>query len=188
MVSSFSTFPALFSLSLSLTCILHTMTCGHSSLTKPELYTRAFCNDDSCPICPRFPAVHEMANSASRPEETWSRGQIVEVRWARNNHDGGLIRIGIVPVADMFDELAHERYAFRYGCWEQGLYSCGAPSSFVNKCHGDWCGADKTSRGYRIRDLKVPAVIPDGVYRLSFILCGGIDWETRTHGRFGNYM
>lgn len=160
---------------------------AHSSLTNPEPYTRKLCKERNCRACPDFPSNRgQMPNDIDRPEVTWGRGDEVEVKWAKNNHDGGIVRLGLVPVDKMFDFDAHERFAIYYGCWEQGLQRCERRSDNCQvNCREFDCAADKKNRVYS-RKLTIPKVIPDGVYLLSYIWYGGI-FYMRDFGKFSDY-
>lgn len=87
----------------------------------------------------------------------------------------GFIRLGLVPITRMFDQKAHEELAFYYGCWEQGNY----------KCNGDECGTDAKGGGFQ-RKIRVPDVLPDGLYVLSFLWYGGCEHK-RKWGKFSDY-
>lgn len=160
---------------------------GHSSLTIPEPYTRKLCKEPDCPACPEFPSDRSlMSNDEDRPEVTWQRGQEVEVRWAKNNHDGGFVRLGIVPINRMFDFDAHDKFAIYYGCWEQGLQRCENVNGNCHfNCRNYDCAADKRNRVYS-RKMVVPKTIPDGIYAFAQIWYGGIYYK-RDHGQFSDY-
>lgn len=125
--------------------------------------------DKANPVCVK-------GNSTARnPSAVFQRGDKVVVKWARNNHNGGFIRLGFVPVAKMFDAHMHARMAFYYGCWEQGLH----------RCKGVQCGSDLSGVAFR-RAIYIPAALPDGKYVLSFLWFGGTD-QPRDSSQFGDY-
>lgn len=160
---------------------------AHSSLTLPEPYTRKLCKEKSCRACPEFPPDRwRMPNDIDRPEVTWQRGQEVQIKWAKNNHDGGMVRLGVVPVDKMFDFDAHDQFAIFYGCWEQGLRRCERRTDNCQvNCREFDCAADKRNRVYS-RNITIPKVIPDGIYALSYIWYGGIFYK-RDFGKFSDY-
>lgn len=148
---------------------------SHSFLTDPEPYTRDTCKGVSCKACQPDPPPNEARNSAQRPQKTWRRGQQVTIRWAKNNHDGGFIRLSLVPPAHRMQEYVVSQLTLYEGCFEQGLY----------QCFGLQCGADKTGRGFS-RSFVVPSVVPDGIYVFAYLWYGGIDWRRRK-GKFSDY-
>lgn len=157
---------------------------GHSFLLEPRAYNNNYDNDHfpngcrpfECPACPRIkPDKSKNANSEDKPEVTWKRGQRVPIRWAKNNHRGGFVRMAIVPVEKMNDHGYQRRLAFYYGCWQQNLH----------KCDQNPCGADKKDWVLK-RDIVIPAVVPDGVYSFSWVWYGGIDF-TMKMPKFADY-
>lgn len=159
-------------LSLSLVCVLFRCAASHTFLLRPRATKRGYdpsgCVGMSsrCTFCPPVYSSSELNNTADSPELTWSRGSRQKVRWAKNNHVGGFIRLSLVPISSLSDALAHERLAFYYGCWEQGVHRCG-PNQL--------CGADKTRLALQ-RFITVPTYLPDGVYVLGFIWYGGVEF------------
>lgn len=114
--------------------------------------------------------------SQSNVDKTWKRGEPVDIKWVRNNHHGGFVRFSIVPLKMVYDEIAHKRFAFYYGCWEQGLFLCGKNKK---------CGTDQHGMGFQ-RKISVPDVIPDGIYIFTFMWFGGLHYK-RKNGRFSHY-
>lgn len=97
------------------------------------------------------------------------------VKWARNNHNGGFIRLAFIPESRMFDGEAFKRLTFFTGCWEQGM----------GKCKGDECGSDLSFNAFS-RKITVPNIIPDGDYVLAYLWFGGAD-KSRKKAQFGDY-
>lgn len=156
------------------------MVLAHSFLTKPEPYTKrtketADCRGVSCiNACPEFKADSSVTESA--PSETWRRGQIVWITWARNNHHGGFAGFSLVPVAQIHNNSAHELLTVSHSCWETGLHRCGPK---------EYCGSDNSGQAYGT-NIKVPLVFPDGIYVFRYVWYGGLHFK-RTHGHFPDY-
>lgn len=160
---------------LSFLCVHFRSAYSHTFLLRPRATKRGYdpsgCVGTSppCIFCPPVYNESELNNSAHSPELTWARGSYQKIRWAKNNHLGGFIRLSLVPVSSLSDAAAHERLAFYYGCWEQGVHRCGPHQP---------CGADKTRLALQ-RYITVPTYLPDGVYVLGFIWYGGIEFTGR---------
>lgn len=167
-----------FSSTLLLTLLLlteqQTATTAHSILGYPKPYTTKSCR--GCSACRRIKNPdHKRRNSKRRPAAVWRRGQKVTIRWYKNNHEGGFVRLSILPWRKKFSGKAHHKFAIYYGCWEQGLHACGRKS----------CGSDRRKRAFS-RKIIVPRVIPNGVYIFSYMWYGGMS-ESRRTGRYGDY-
>lgn len=106
------------------------------------------------------------------------------IRWTKNNHNGGFIRLSLIPITQMFDALSFRKLAFYYGCFEQGVFACREKNetSKCSKCSD--CGSDPFI-AFR-RTIQVPTIVPDGTYVLGFIWYGGLDF-TRQRGKFPDY-
>lgn len=157
---------------------------AHSHMLEPLAYNARYtnfefpngCKPFRCPACPdmrKDPTT--MVNDPTNPAARWSRGELVTVRWARNNHRGGFVRLAFVPVSRMMEHAAQQQFAFYYGCWDQNEHVCNRSP----------CGADKLRHVYQ-RQIVVPAVIPDDVYTLAWAWFGGID-SSREKARFADY-
>lgn len=157
---------------------------AHSFFTYPEPYNR--CDGEAISSCPVVRPKHRFAvrggrcmhyfTSVRQPAATWKRGQRVRIKWARNNHYGGFIRLSFVPVNKMFSKNAHDKFAFYFGCWEQGLYKCSGV---------DHCGTDQRNGAFS-RKIKIPKVLPDGNYVLAMVWYGGLDFR-RQVGLYADY-
>lgn len=143
---------------------------GHSYLIRPAPISWW------CKGCLSCRNVEESKLSLLNIDKTWKRGEIVEIKWVKNNHNGGFVRLSIVPLERIYDSVAHRKFAFYYGCWEQGLFLCGKHPK---------CGSDTRGMAFQ-RNVSVPNVIPDGVYVFAFMWFGGIHYE-RKHGRFAHF-
>lgn len=117
-----------------------------------------------------------MRNSASSPARVYRRGQRVVMKWARNNHHGGLFRISLVPVQHMFDRSWHARLTLLHGCFESGLTNCRP---------GEDCGTDK-KREVFARTVQIPNVFKDGVYVVGYVWYGGTRFQ-EDFGQFSDY-
>lgn len=174
-------FPLLF---IAVAAVAITVAKSHSFLLEPKAYNNNYENDFfpngckpfQCPACPNIKSVRSKnMNLPERPEVTWKRGQRVTVRWAKNNHRGGFIRLAIVPVDKMFDHGYQRRLAFYYGCWQQNHH----------KCDREPCGADKKN-GVLKTEIDVPKCVPDGIYSFSWVWFGGIDFTSKK-SKFADY-
>lgn len=159
-----------FFFTLSIASLVH----SHSFLTTPHPYSK-WCR--SCTVCPseaRNPSGRH--HTRNNPVATWSRGQEVNIKWAKNNHNGGFVRLSLLNVDDTFNASAHNHFAFYYGCWEQGLFNCKGKQE---------CGADNNGRAFQ-RVITVPDNIPDGIYTFAFMWYGGTHFR-RKRGLFSDY-
>ena len=53
-----------------------------------------------------------------KPSKTYKRGQLVTIKYHRNNHrSGGFLRISLVKRKDMMNHRIHRRNAFHFSCW-----------------------------------------------------------------------
>lgn len=100
------------------------------------------------------------------PATTWARGEIVPLRWFRNNHEGSFVRWALVPVARSGEQAAHDAAAFACGCYTVGRYKC-TPEEKLQHCGGD-------NGGFGVRyQARVPTNVPDGEYVLGWTWYGG---------------
>lgn len=139
---------------------------GHTFLTKPEAFNQKYrtqhCRDKKCEVACPIEFATGMANSVEKPAAIWRRGDTEKVRWVRNNHFGGMVRLSLVPVALMDSRKTHEQLAFMYGCWATG----------PRPCKDVGCGSDQQGVGFG-RSVRVPTVYPDGSYVLGLAWFGG---------------
>lgn len=158
----------MFCLGLLLSLSFLTLTSGHSFLTNPEPYTTRYhtrhCRGAECVNACPIEYNAGMANTIANPAKTWSRGETVNIQWAKNNHDGGFVRLGLVPVGVMNDRSWHERLTIMHGCWHSGMTGCKGSKE---------CGTDRSGTAFE-RKVKIPTVFPDGDYILGFVWYGGV--------------
>ena len=155
---------------------------AHYVLIQPKPYNVIHCDKPDCSTpCPPVWKSGD-AKAQNTPETTtavWRRGQKVNVEWHMNNHHGGFIRRSLVPVSKMFDWEWHEKTAFEWGCFAQGLFKCNyklGPKSDRLR-HLRTCGTDAKQRAFSSRSMKVPEVFPDGDYVFSQVWYGGITYD-----------
>jgi len=156
---------------------------GHTFLTIPEPFSLietcriggAFGFEADCPgPCPNHSFRDD--KTPEMPSRTYKRGERVEIRWAKNNHQDGFMRISMVPIDEMWSKEAHSKYAFYFGCWTDGEFTCNEYER-----HRD-CYYDMDGLGYKT-DITIPTVYPDGVYVFGFSWYGG----GKVFGSFGDY-
>lgn len=160
--------PSLLLLLLVLLQVLVPLISAHSFLTKPKPYTTRFhtrhCRGAGCTNACPLEYNTGMANSVDNPEKVWSRGETVPIEWAKNNHDGGFVRLTLVPAGVMNDRAWHDRLTIMHGCWHSGMVSC--------RGRGE-CGTDRDGLAFG-RQITIPHVFPDGDYVLGFAWYGGV--------------
>ena len=122
-------------------------------------------DNDFCPRC-----------SSDVPSEgTYKRGEKVNFRWAKNNHDpSGFVKFSIVPYEDRCRGPLHKKMSFYYTCWGRGLY----------RCYGDECGTDSNGEAFSA-DVELPTVLPDGEYMVGWTWYGG--GNLRKAGNMGHW-
>lgn len=111
----------------------------------------------------------------SAPTTVWSRGQRVLVRWARNNHQTGFVRLALVPRAQRMSFVAHQRAAFHYACWDGNKRACDSNTTF--------CGTDV----YSYQTTATVPTVPDGHYILGWTWYGGFGTDNGTRYNFADY-
>ncbi len=91
----------------------------------------------------------------SEPVMKWKRGDRKRVKWHRDNHSNGFIRLTLVPAWDRMNKSEHDAHKFFYSCFDANRVKCDKK---------DYCGTGKyiSSIGF-----DVPAV-PDGDYVLGW--------------------
>jgi len=151
----------------------------HSWQSEPPAYNEVFrtrsCRGSECTqACPSIFA-RGMKNSRERPARTWKRGQSVSIKWVRNNHRGGLVRMSLVPADQMMSKPWHKKLAIWYGCWESGAH----------RCSGAMCGTDTDGTAFG-RRMVIPSTFPDGDYVAAVVWYGGIEFM-RERGQFPDY-
>lgn len=118
-------------------------------------------------------------SNPSNPAAVYRRGSTYEVRWTRNNHEGGFVRWALVPVAQKDNKHAHEKFAFHWSCWNINRFQC-SPMERQRDCQYD-------RNNHAFRDyLRIPANLPNGDYVLGWSWYGGGRKGGRSH--FGDYF
>lgn len=142
---------------------------AHFNLIKPPPYQIRACNARlGCGPCQPW-----NSRGATNVTTVWQRGSEVNITWARNNHKDGFYRRSLVPINRgtsepfkyMNDPEAHEKTAFNWGCWSQGLFKCRLAQ--LKPCRVDKGGLAYTNL------MVVPDVLPDGDYVFSMTWFGG---------------
>ena len=156
---------------------------AHSYLSVPEpISTVETCRVGGTPgfradcpgPCPNYDIREDSA--PEHPTRTYKRGERVEIRWTKNNHRDGFMRLSMVPIDEMMSKDAHHRYAFYYGCWTDQEIDCNPYER-----HRD-CYYDRENLGYKTQ-VTIPTIYPDGVYVFGWVWYGG----GRVFGSFGDY-
>lgn len=168
--------------SLLLLSALVALASAHSYMTQPNAFNRVFqtksCRGEECTnACPNvLRDTSDMNNTPNRPAATWERGQEVMIRWAKNNHRGGMVRVSLVPADSMMSRPWHAKLALFHGCWESGEYTCS----------GELCGSDSNNEGFQ-RKVVIPSVFPDGLYVAAVVWYGGLHFS-RDRGQFPDFF
>lgn len=147
---------------------------AHSYLTVPPPYTKECKGCDICPSERKF--RRHVHHTRDNPVATWSRGQKVNIKWVKNNHNGGFVRLSFLRLEDTYNATAHARYAFYHGCWEQGRYPC----------RGRECGADNKKEAFH-RYVTIPDFLPDGVYTFAWLWYGGTHFRRKV-GLYSDFV
>ena len=152
---------------------------AHTNLAYPQSYYAPSCHNPKCrgPLPPILTSGKWKArNTEKNPAATWRRGEEVKIKWHRNNHGGGFVRMALVPLSKKLDPKWHKYTAFHYGCFESGQY----------KCRGEIeCGGDGKGYGYS-QTIRIPTVFPDGNYMFMLVWFGGLR-NTRDVARYSDY-
>lgn len=158
---------------------LVTVASAHQSIAFPRPMTR----EVACRItkghkcggpCPN--TDFRLDRLADNPSIRAGRGQRVEIRILRNNHDGGFSRWSLVNVNDRMNRRQHTRNAFSYTCTDLRVRKCSAQFRPRD------CQYDRRNEFFT-HYVTVPRCAPDGVYVLSWAWYGGgYKW-----GHFGDY-
>lgn len=107
----------------------------------------------------------------------WRRGQKVTIRWARNNHRHGFVRLSLVSKEHRMDKTEHAKGAFHYTCYESNRKVCNG-----DKYH---CGTDMYIYETYVT---VPTHLKNGRYVLGWSWYGAFDRESKQNRFvFGDY-
>lgn len=162
-------------------CILTTLATSHNWLAEPLTYNLQFLDTCSGRDCLRACLVvlpSGVNNSVSDPAEQYQRGQSARIRYVKNNHNGGFMRLTIVPVSDLFSRDAHNSLAFYYTCWDSHQVDC--VGGFAD------CGSDGKGESFETT-VTIPTCFPDGNYVMGYVWYGGLN-RGGTSGMFGDYF
>lgn len=113
--------------------------------------------NDNCPG-PCFKESSFLYNRRARNETTFRRGQQTEIVWTRNNHQGGFIRLSLVPADQRMDKTAHDKNAFWFGCFTMGERSCNSRAT---------CGTDGKNRALGAT-VEIPKCLPGKSFYFLF--------------------
>jgi hypothetical protein len=160
---------------------------AHSSLTDPQPFSPIECRMggqasygiNNC----EGPCDMSFIKSANyggvdNPAATYTRGQVVNVKYTRNNHaPGGFNRLTLVPVDKMMDKAAHAKGAFHYSCWGAGV-TVASQAQIAKDGNGyNVAGVDGEQHSlppaFYSTDATIPDVIPDGDYIFGWAWFGG---------------
>ncbi len=97
----------------------------------------------------------------------WKRGDRRSVKWHRNNHSNGFIRLTLVPAWGRMNKTAHAEHTFFYSCFDANRVKCDKK---------DYCGTGKYISSI---SFDVPAVA-DGDYVLGWSWFGSF---SETNGK-----
>lgn len=125
--------------------------------------------------CP--PVWGNVRNTKDKPFAVFKRGQKITVKWVKNNHRGGFVNFGIVPVEAMWNPEAHDNLTV--------LTTCFDTDSSAYTCRGKECGVDNNNVGMKI-DFVIPTIYPDGKYVFTYSWYGGLYWK-RDRGQYADY-
>lgn len=118
-------------------------------------------------------------DSPASPAAVYKRGQIVPIRYQRNNHGpGGFIRLSLVPVGSMMLHRAHKENAFHYSCFGAHAIKATRAQLRAKRPFGFTLFGNDGIRGdhapgYYLTKATIPTCIPDGDYVLGWVWYGG---------------
>ena len=95
--------------------------------------------------------------SGNTPSVTIQRGETVDLKWPRNNHPGGIIRLAWAPTANSDDPQAFENGVQQWSCNEQ---PCNEQNQCDNHINGG-CTPCSTQ-------VQVPVHLTDGQWTLQW--------------------
>ncbi|KAI9150938.1 hypothetical protein H9P43_009553 [Blastocladiella emersonii ATCC 22665] len=169
---------ALLALVLALTA---TTADAHFRLLSPPPRNPGFCGAFTDGDCPFGGWDASAANAAT---STFRRGQAVEVRWPRNNHPAGFIKLAIIPFgsAETLDNI--NKNIVQFSCHEATCKS-GYPDDPLG---GDGDGVPEDTN-ICSTSVTIPAYLPDGRYSLFWSVYGAASFFADTRrGQTDYYM
>jgi len=149
---------------------------GHSYLTQPidrtdQAYSETGCrvdNPNTYGVSTGCPGPCDDSGGAEVTQTTpynVERGQVLDIRWPRNNHPGGFVRFAWAP-STATTNAQFDSYSYRFECFEKGPLC--EPSSPTNT--GDATTDTQTGCG---TNITVPAWVTDGLWTLQWAWFGG---------------
>eukprot|EP00168_Porphyra_purpurea_P008191 TRINITY_DN2031_c0_g1_i1.p1 TRINITY_DN2031_c0_g1~~TRINITY_DN2031_c0_g1_i1.p1 ORF type:complete len:310 (-),score=73.95 TRINITY_DN2031_c0_g1_i1:128-1057(-) len=99
----------------------------------------------------------------------------------RNNHEGGFVRLALVPLKYRDNAAMHKKYAFHYQCFRSDPFTC---KTKTERLVDGWF--DERNVAYKTH-VKVPRHIPNGVYVLGWVWYGGLHTNMPWTGYYGDY-
>lgn len=118
----------------------------------------------------------------AHPTAVWARGEPVEIRWARNNHEGGFVRLALVPLEHRDNPEMHKKYAFHFQCFRSDPFTC---KTKTERLVDGWF--DEKNVAYKTH-VKVPRHIPNGIYVLGWVWYGGLHTDMPWTSYYGDYF
>jgi hypothetical protein len=117
-------------------------------------------------------------DSADKPAATYKRGQVVNVKYTRNNHaPGGFNRLTLVPIDKMMNKDAHAKGAFHFSCWGAGVTVATQDQITKDDKGYNLVGVDGEQHdlppAFYSTDATIPDVVPDGDYIFGWSWFGG---------------
>lgn len=168
---------------------LFTPSTAHSTLGDPRPTVSRACRLGGSPLadfktCPGPCDISIRRNqrnvtSPNNPAHVYSRGQVVSIKYQRNNHGpGGFLRLSLVPIDKMMSKEAHAANAFHYSCWGAVSVAADSREQLIDKQGYSLVGSDgkfhNLPTSYYEVKVKIPTVVPDGVYALGYVWYGGM--------------
>jgi len=110
----------------------------------------------------------------------YQRGQNITVRWNRQNHPGGFVRLSMVPFGESDWWNAFNNKASKWVCYETNCGPADPNHSLFGRLNGP--GNSQCSTTFTI-----PAHIPDGKATLQWVWYGGGVYYAQPLAGFGEY-
>lgn len=106
------------------------------------------------------------------PETVWRRGDRVLIKWTRNTHQNGFVRLALVPRQKRMSFVAHAFGTFQYSCWDINKRPCDPAKSH--------CGTDN----YTYQTYATVPSVNNGEYVLGWSWYGGYGETSRGKFRY----
>ena len=125
-----------------------------------------------------------VGKSSGNPSKlTYKRGQSVEIKWPRNNHPGGFIRLALVPFQNSDNKEAFEQNIIHYNCHESNCRS----GYYTDLLGGDPEGAQEHSN-LCSNSFTIPTWAQNGQYTLQWTWFGGGSWYGKKYEAQHTYV